>query len=151
LYLKLSFTTSFLYFTIAGATKFGILLMYNRIFNISNAFRIQLHIMCFLVLGWWLGCTIANLANCIPLKWSWENSLADPRYCFDYNLFWMASGACEIALDVLILGMPVGVVIRMRMVWRRKVEVVGIFALGALQVSLTLLIHLKLMYYVAQL
>jgi hypothetical protein len=44
--------------------------MYNLVFNVSNAFRIQLHIMCFLVLGWWLGCTIANLANCIPLKWS---------------------------------------------------------------------------------
>ncbi|KAJ4290835.1 hypothetical protein N0V90_010030 [Kalmusia sp. IMI 367209] len=131
LYLKLAFVTSILYFTIAGATKLGILLMYNRIFNVSNAFRAQLYVACALVTGWWIGCTVASFTNCIPLKWSWVNSFADSRYCFNYNLFWMVSGACEIALDVMILAMPVSVVVRMSMSWRRKLTVLGIFALGA--------------------
>ncbi|KAF2444506.1 hypothetical protein P171DRAFT_389310 [Karstenula rhodostoma CBS 690.94] len=131
LYLKLAFATSILYFTIAGTTKLAILLMYNRIFNVSNAFRAQLYLAIFLVVGWWLGCTVASFTNCIPLKWSWINSFADPRYCFDYNLFWMASGSCEIVLDVIILAMPVSVVVRMKMSWRRKGLVLGIFALGA--------------------
>lgn len=132
LYLKLAFATSILYFTIAGATKFGILLMYNRIFSVSNAFRVQLYLAAFLVIGWWIGCTVAAFTNCIPLEWSWINSFADSRYCFDYNLFWMASGAGEILLDVIILGMPISVVVRMKMSWRRKITVLGIFALGAL-------------------
>lgn len=133
MYLKLAFATSILYFSIAGATKVGILLMYNRIFNVSNAFRYQLYLASSLVIGWWIGCTVAAFTNCIPLEWSWINSFADPRYCFDYNLFWMASGACEVALDVLILGMPVSVVLRMQqMSWTRRMQVLGIFALGAL-------------------
>jgi hypothetical protein len=132
LYLKLAFATSILYFTIATTTKVAILLMYRRIFNVSNSFRVQLYVAIFLVVGWWVGCTVASFTNCIPLKWSWINSFADPRYCFDYNLFWMVSGSCEIVLDVLILSMPVSVVVRMQMSWRRKGLVLGIFALGAL-------------------
>lgn len=129
-YLKLSFASSILYFTIAGATKLGILLMYYRIFAVSTAFRYQLFLSVALVIGWWVGCTIATLTNCIPLEWSWNNSLADPRYCFNYNIFWMASGACEIFLDVLILTLPISVVVRMRLSARRKVTVSIIFLLG---------------------
>ena len=131
-YLKLAFATSVLYFTIAGATKVGILLMYNRIFNVSRSFRYQLFIASGMVVGWWIGCTVSTLTNCIPLEWSWINSFADPRYCFNYNIFWMASGACEIFLDVLILMLPVSVVVRMRFSTKRKLTVLGIFLLGGL-------------------
>jgi hypothetical protein len=131
-YLKLAFVTSILYFTIAGATKLGILLMYHRIFNISRSFRYQLFVASGMVIGWWIGCTVSTLTNCIPLEWSWINSFADPRYCFNYNIFWMASGACEIILDVLILTLPVSVVVRMRFSTKRKLTVLGIFLLGGL-------------------
>ncbi|KAI1487772.1 hypothetical protein F5X96DRAFT_686493 [Biscogniauxia mediterranea] len=129
-YLKLAFATSVLYFTIAGATKLGILLMYNRIFAVSPKFRYQLFIASGLVVAWWVGCTVATLTNCIPLEWSWLNSFADPRYCFNYNIFWMASGACEIFLDVLILTLPVSVIVRLQLSPKQKLTVAGIFLLG---------------------
>ncbi|KAI8959583.1 hypothetical protein F5Y11DRAFT_359093 [Daldinia sp. FL1419] len=133
-YLKLSFVSSILYFTIAGATKLGILLMYYRIFAVSTAFRYQLFLSVALVIGWWVGCTVATLTNCIPLEWSWINSLSDARYCFDYNIFWMASGACEIFLDVLILALPISVIVRMRLSTKRKVTISIIFLLGGLTI-----------------
>ncbi|KAI0859760.1 hypothetical protein F4860DRAFT_504426 [Xylaria cubensis] len=129
-YLKLAFATSVLYFTIAGATKLGILFMYYRVFHVSAAFRYQLYLSASLVVGWWVGCTVATLTNCIPLEWSWINSFADPRYCFNYNIFWMASGACEILLDVLILTLPIGVVVRLQFSLKQKLTVSGIFLLG---------------------
>ncbi|KAI0549702.1 hypothetical protein F4679DRAFT_246879 [Xylaria curta] len=129
-YLKLAFATSVLYFTIAGATKLGILFMYYRVFHVSSAFRYQLFLSASLVVGWWVGCTVATLTNCIPLEWSWINSLADPRYCFNYNIFWMASGACEILLDVLILTLPISVVVRLQFSLKQKLTVSGIFLLG---------------------
>jgi hypothetical protein len=131
-YLKLAFSTSVLYFTIAYTTKQGILLMYNRIFSVSASFRYQLYLASFLVTGWWIGCTAATLTNCIPLKWSWLNSLADPEYCFDYNIFWMASGAVEIFLDAMILAIPISVVARMQLSLKRRLTIVGIFLLGGL-------------------
>jgi hypothetical protein len=109
--------------------------MYNRIFNVSASFRYQLYLASFLVTGWWIGCTVATLTNCIPLKWSWLNSLADSKYCFDYNIFWMASGAVEIFLDAVILAMPISVVVRMQLSLKRRLTIIGIFLLGGLYVS----------------
>ncbi|KAI0470515.1 hypothetical protein GGR56DRAFT_660659 [Xylariaceae sp. FL0804] len=129
-YLQLAFASSVFYFTIAGATKLGILAMYYRIFFVSTAFRYQLFLSSILVVGWWIGCSVATLTNCIPLKWSWINSFADPRYCFNYNIFWMASGACEIFLDVLILTLPISVILGMRLSVKQKLTVSGIFLLG---------------------
>lgn len=137
-YLKLAFVTSVLYFTIAGATKLGILFMYYRIFAVSRAFRYQLFVAGGLVISWWVGCTVATLTNCIPLEWSWINSLADPRYCFNYNIFWMASGACEILLDVLILTLPISVIVRIQLSRKQKLTISGIFLLGGLYVYLQL-------------
>ncbi|KAI1815012.1 hypothetical protein GGS20DRAFT_545685 [Poronia punctata] len=134
-YLKLSFATSVLYFTIAGATKLGILGMYYRVFHVSQAFRYQLFVSAGLVLAFWVGSTVATLTNCVPLEWSWRNSLADPRYCFNYNVFWMATGVYEICLDAIILTLPIAVVARLQFSIKQKLSVLGIFMLGGLYVA----------------
>lgn len=141
LYLKLSFSCSVMYFTVCGATKLGILLMYHRIFAISTAFRYQLFISSALVIAWWVGCTIAALRKCQSLEIGLASTLNDPRYCFDFNVFWLASGIAEILLDVLILTLPVAVVVRMRYSLRRKLMVSGIFLLGALYVLIGILTY----------
>ncbi|KAI1482837.1 hypothetical protein F4774DRAFT_428242 [Daldinia eschscholtzii] len=128
-YLRVSYVISVLYFAIAGATKLGILLMYYRIFSVSTAFRYRLFLSIASVIGWWVGCTVAALMNCIPFNWDW-NDPDQRRHCFNYNIFWMASGACEILLDLLILTLPVGVIMRMRLSTQRKISISMIFLLG---------------------
>ncbi|KAI2631513.1 hypothetical protein GGS26DRAFT_591385 [Hypomontagnella submonticulosa] len=134
-YLKLSFTCSVLYFTVAGATKLGILLMYHRIFAVSTAFRYQLFVASALVLGWWVGCTVAALRKCDSLETGLRSTLNDPRHCFNFTVFWLAAGICELVLDAAILTMPVSVVVRMRYTLRQKLVVSGIFLLGALSIA----------------
>ncbi|MCJ1239011.1 hypothetical protein MMC14_007004 [Varicellaria rhodocarpa] len=129
-YLKLAFTSSVLYFTIAGSTKLSILLMYNHIFSVNRTFRRQLAIVSILVLGFWIGCTVATLTNCIPLEWSWLNGLSDARYCFNYNIFWMVAGVCEVILDVLILALPIRVILTLQLSAGRKAAIACIFLLG---------------------
>lgn len=131
-YVKVTFAASVLYFTIAGSTKLSILLMYHRIFSVSRSFKHLLYTASFMVLGWWIGCTVATLANCIPLKYSWINALADPRYCFNFNIFWMAAGAVEVVIDVVVLSLPVRVVLGLQLSRRKKITVAVIFLLGGL-------------------
>ncbi|OTA60285.1 hypothetical protein K449DRAFT_313815, partial [Hypoxylon sp. EC38] len=126
---KLNFVASSLYFTVSGATKLGILSMYYRIFAVSTSFRYMIFISGGLVIGWWVGCTIANLTDCIPIEANWIKT-AELQNCFNYNIFWMASGVCEIFLDVLIISLPVAVVVRMRLSLKQKLLVSGIFLLG---------------------
>ena len=131
-YLKLAFTTSILYFTIAGSTKLSILLMYNRLFSVNPIFHRQLITASIVVLGFWIGCTIATLTNCVPLKWSWLNGLSDPRYCFNYNIFWMAAGVSEVLIDILILTLPIRVILTLHLSMGRKAAIACLFLLGGL-------------------
>ena len=131
-YVKLTFAASVLYFTIAGSTKLSILFMYNRIFSVRKSFKNQLYAASFMVLGWWIGCTVATLTDCIPLKYTWINALDDPRYCFDFNIFWMAAGAVEVIIDIVILSLPVHAVLGLQLSWRKKATVAAIFLLGGL-------------------
>ena len=130
LYFKLGFVTSVLYFTIAAATKMSILVMYNRIFASDVVFRRSLAVAGFLVAGWWIGCTVSAMTNCIPLKYVWVNSLPDPEYCFNYDIFWLASGACEIMIDLITLTLPIRAVLGLQLSIRSKVTVLCAFLLG---------------------
>ncbi|KAH8889121.1 hypothetical protein GQ53DRAFT_783398 [Thozetella sp. PMI_491] len=131
LYTQLSFVATGLYFTIAAATKLSILLLYNRLFFASSSFHRQFLVLFILVISYWIGCTVADFLNCIPIKYTWINSLADPRYCFNYNIYWFATGLCEAFLDLLIIAMPIGVVLEMRLSIRQKLAVGSVFILGA--------------------
>jgi hypothetical protein len=85
-----------------------------------------------MVVAYWIGCTVADLLNCIPIQWTWINSLDDPRYCFNYNIFWLVSGIVEACIDILILIMPIKMVIGLHMDTTQKLAVVAVFLLGTL-------------------
>jgi hypothetical protein len=131
-YLELSFLPSIFYFTIVGSTKLSILLMYNRVFFVDNVFRHQLIGACILVVSFWIGCTVATLTNCIPLYQSWWTTLPNPKYCFNFNTFWVASGSVEVAIDLIILTLPIQVIHKMELSIKKKITVACIFLLGGL-------------------
>ncbi|KAI0846291.1 hypothetical protein F5Y00DRAFT_264672 [Daldinia vernicosa] len=135
LYIRLSYASTILYFTVAGATKMGVLVMYHRIFAISDVFRYQLFVVSALVIGWWFGCTVAALRKCKDLETGLNSTLNDPKYCINFNVYWMAAGVCEILLDTWILTLPLSVVLRMHYSLRQKFVVSGIFLLGAFSIG----------------
>lgn len=106
--------------------------MYNRIFSVDRTFRRFVVALSGLVLCFWIGCTIANLVNCLPMKYIWINSLTDPRYCFNFNIFWFASGICETFIDLLVLLLPIKAIFGLQLSTRQKLAVGSVFLLGAL-------------------
>lgn len=106
--------------------------MYNRLFFVDDLFRLLNLALCSLLMCFWIGCTVATLANCVPMKYTWINSLSDPRYCFNFNIFWLSTGICEAVIDILVLFLPVKVVFGMRLGMRQKLAVVSVFLLGSL-------------------
>ncbi|KAI5921861.1 hypothetical protein F4810DRAFT_314295 [Camillea tinctor] len=123
LFLRLVMATCVLYFTVGGATRLGILLMYHRIFSVSTTFWYQVFVASAFNVAWWIGCTINSLVHFDQYNGN----------VFDYrtgNLSWMVSGACEVFLDALILTLPISIVMWMHLSFRQKLTVVGIFLLG---------------------
>ncbi|KAI0449138.1 hypothetical protein F5B21DRAFT_495263 [Xylaria acuta] len=130
IYTKISYASTVLYFTLTSTTKLSILFLYNRIFSINTSFRRQVIALIIIVMGFWVGTVIADLLNCIPLKWTWLNSLDDPRYCFNYNYFWLASGIVEAVIDVAILLLPIPVIYRLRLTKSKRYAIFGVFLVG---------------------
>ncbi|KAI1827310.1 hypothetical protein F4861DRAFT_403503 [Xylaria intraflava] len=129
-YTKVTYASTVLYFALTSATKLSILCLYYRIFSVNKSFRYQVIGMIIVVTCFCIGTVVADLLNCIPLKWTWLNSLDDPRYCFNYNYFWLASGIVEAVLDIVILSLPIPVVSRLRVKGGKKYAIVGVFLVG---------------------
>lgn len=134
-YLKLSFVCSILYFQIVTAIKVSILLLYRRIFSVDDTFRLISLLVLAVVGAFWLGTTLATLLNCRPLEYSWIG-LSWEQYCFDFNMFWMTTGAVEVLIDSVILALPVHMVLRLHLSRSRKASIVFVFLLGGLYVPI---------------
>jgi hypothetical protein len=133
-FLKVSFITAILYFSVVTAVKISILLMYRRIFSVDY-FRLESLLVGIIVVVWWIVGTIATIISCLPIDRLWMGPSAG-GYCFDFNIFWMAMGAVELVVDILILLLPVNVILGLRMSKQQRVLLVGIFLLGGLYVSI---------------
>lgn len=131
-HLKLSWISSILYYSIVCPAKLSILLMYNRIFAISSSFRRQVCVISVLLVLFWAACTLADIFNCWPVRWSWLNSLSPAAHCFNFNLFWFSTGIIEALFDVAIIVLPVNMVRKLQMSLKRRIGLITIFLLGAL-------------------
>jgi len=129
-YTKITFSTSVLYFLITSITKLSILLLYHRLFSVSNWFKIQIYVGYGLVAAFWFSATMADVLNCIPLEWTWKNGHADPRYCINFNTFWMGTGIVESLIDLYILALPIAMVSTLKLERNRRWGVAGVFLLG---------------------
>ncbi|CAH0031015.1 unnamed protein product [Clonostachys rhizophaga] len=129
-YTRLSFFSAILYFTTVSTTKLSILLMYKRIFSIDRSFRLQIIALIVITAGFWISMTVSNLLNCIPIEMSWVPSDDESKYCFNYNVYWLACGIVECILDLVILIMPVRVVYGLKLSQGRRIAVAGVFLLG---------------------
>jgi hypothetical protein len=105
--------------------------MYRRIFSVDRSFRLQSLLLLSIVSAFWVAVTVANLLNCRPLKYSWIG-LSWEQYCFNYNIFWMVTGAVEVVIDTTILALPVRTVLQLHLSQKQKVSILLVFLLGGL-------------------
>lgn len=132
LYHKMVYVVAMLYFVVSGTAMLSILLMYRRIFQSDKAFNIQLIVVSALVFGWALTGTIASVFNCVPVEKAWELPINDERYCYNYNIFWLAMGIFEVILNIMILGLPMASLRKLNIPPANKLSAGGIFFLGVL-------------------
>ncbi|KAK4194177.1 hypothetical protein QBC40DRAFT_188806, partial [Triangularia verruculosa] len=127
LYLKTIYGVAILYFAVSGTAKLGILLMYWRIFRSDNTFKILLPLIETLVFVWCLSGIIATVLNCIPVEKAWALPVNDERYCYNYNIFWLATGIVEVVLDIIILALPLASLQKLKIPLSSKLSAGGIF------------------------
>ena len=119
-----------LYFLNAVLTKVSLLLLYYRIFGVVKKFRIAIYVSLFIVVAYWIPCTIIAFLGCTPFERNWNKTI--PGSCVDLVTFFRWNGICNLLIDFLILLLPLPMVWTLNIPVRQRLELTGIFALGLL-------------------
>ena len=112
-----------------GFAKASILVLYMRIFNVKK-FRIWPIIMLGVVGAWTVAFFFASLFQCYPIT-----PLIEPFYgnkCVNTVPLWYTGGSTDIALDCIILAMPVPMVMKLQLPPKQKIGVICMFLTGTL-------------------
>lgn len=116
-----------------GVVKASILVMYGQIFHNIKPFRYAVYIMLGLVTSAAIACFFDNLFICYPVT-----ALIEPYYmnkCIDQAAVFLSTLVINLIFDILILLMPIPVVLGLQLPTRGKIQVLGMFLLGAIVVG----------------
>ena len=111
-------------------TKVSVLLLFNRIFGHTRAFRVAFRVTIILVISHWFLCTLFVLLGCVPFEKNWDRSLSGS--CIDWIMFSQLGGTANVFLDVLIFLLPLPLVWNLDLPLRQRLEAMVLFSLGSL-------------------
>ena len=109
--------------------KFSLIFLYRRIFP-----NRPLHIALWFI-GGVVGCMgiagiLLAIFKCVPVKAGWDPTIK--RQCINFYAWIIIHGSQNVVTDFMLLCLPMPLVWRLNMATTRKIQVSGIFALGAL-------------------
>jgi hypothetical protein len=120
-------------------SKLSILLLYRRLFPISNFVKRWWVVTAFTV-AYSIGGAFASLFQCSPLTSAWSLTVkAD--YCINTEKFYTANAALNVASDIMILILPIPIVWGLNTDVRKKVILTGLFSMGRSPLVPLLLFH----------
>ncbi|KAF2136857.1 uncharacterized protein K452DRAFT_236878, partial [Aplosporella prunicola CBS 121167] len=128
--LKIIYADGLIYSTAVTCTKLSILLYYRRIFNFKYVYYFGL----FLIISYWVTVIIVLNAGCRPLSLIWEQYtnplLLKTGVCMDLPRFYWQNAIWAMAVDIVILLMPIYPVWTLHTTTANKLAVSGMLALG---------------------
>ena len=115
-----------------GSVKISILTLYLRLFPHPGFRRLAYGCIAFIVCLT-IAITVLVIAECSPISLIWTVSPA-PGKCLPRWSIQLASSSLNLFTDVFILLMPLPILLTLSMVKHKKLEVLGIFSIGAIAV-----------------
>lgn len=94
--------------------------------------------LAYYVAAGWLASEVAFFTACRPFRGYWAMPPPDPQ-CTTIAHYSLVQGCFNISADLLMLGIPVPLIARMRLPWRQKLVLTVVFSLGVFVVAAALL------------
>lgn len=114
--------------------KISILLLYRRVFPIHNFERATL-IVGITCISWLIAALLCLAFQCRTKAERYNVDSLFSDQCIDLKAYWIAITASNMALDLVILCMPLYMVWNLMLTVRQKLALSGLFTLGALWVD----------------
>jgi len=119
---------SLFYWITNTAVRVAILYYLRRIFATSQFRRLSM-IIIVLCIVWAVPGFLTSILACIPMERLWNDK---PGKCIDLHIFALVMTGTELALDIIIMVLPVREILKLQMSVRRKVSVSLVFLMGSL-------------------
>ncbi|PUU81713.1 hypothetical protein B9Z19DRAFT_1121852 [Tuber borchii] len=129
--LKSSWGSSFTYNLQTMFAKLSVLVFYRRVLGNHGWFRLGVDVTIGFVVLLGIASELVLFVNCRPLRYSWDKTIPD-GYCWDIVLWYYINAGMNIALDVVITGLPLSPLFQLQISKRQKIALCGIFSLGGL-------------------
>ena len=123
------------------AIKISILQLYRSIFP-GRGFVITTGVVGAGVIAWGIAVILVSIFQCNPVRGAWDITV--PAACIILPKFYLANAVPNIAMDVIILALPIPNVWTLQMSIRQKYVVSGLFLLGGLYVPNNVVDELEL-------
>ncbi|ORY58573.1 uncharacterized protein BCR38DRAFT_400370 [Pseudomassariella vexata] len=117
--------------------KTCMLIMYTRLTLGLNQLQ-AVHYLAIYVACGWLASEITFFTACRPFEGYWGMPPPDPQ-CTTLQYYAIVTGCFNISSDLLMLGIPIPLVLRVNIPWRKKVVLLFIFSLGSFVIVVALL------------
>lgn len=111
--------------------KISILLLYSRIFATASFRRAALAVGA-VVLAWAVAAILALILQCHPISGLWNPDMTFSNKCINLSVYYSTVSGLNMALDIVVLCLPLWMVWHLRLDTGQKVMLSGVFALGAL-------------------
>ncbi|KAL9064748.1 MAG: hypothetical protein Q9161_008677 [Pseudevernia consocians] len=111
--------------------KISILLMYRRIFD-TEAFKKATWVVGVACVAWAIAAVLCLVFQCHPFSGLWNPEDTFTSKCINLQSYYRAVASSNMALDIIILCMPLYMVWRLKLEASQKLMLSGIFALGGL-------------------
>jgi hypothetical protein len=108
--------------------KISALTLYARLFRVSRRMIYVLWTLGFIVTCWWIASEVLPWFACNPPKKTLDPFI--PGVCVSRIKYYHALGLINPLLDITILLLPMPIVWKLRMNWKRKLLASSVFVLG---------------------
>ena len=111
--------------------KISILALYRRIFD-TPAFKQTSLIVGLACIAWFIVTLFTDVFQCRPFEAAFDPALMFTYHCIDLQAYYYGICAANLAIDLIMLYLPLHMVWRLQLPTRQKISLSGIFLLGLL-------------------
>ncbi|KAH7303333.1 hypothetical protein B0I35DRAFT_498605 [Stachybotrys elegans] len=129
-FLKTLFVLELLYSSSICLAKLSVLFLYTRLFSVVSIAKVQIYVLFFLVVAFWLSSIFGVIFTYDPVYAAWEPWI--PHTMINMRDFYLATGSINTCLDLAILIFPQTMVWKIQMSTKKKFLISMLFLLGAL-------------------
>ncbi|KAL1910008.1 hypothetical protein Sste5344_004197 [Sporothrix stenoceras] len=126
-----NFAVEFLYNPILSLAKSSVLIFLLRLFGQKNGIRRFIIVLNTINLMQMVGVFVALIFQCTPIAFNWDRTIKG-GHCVDQRLLFVLTSAFNILTDIIVLGLPLYILVDLKIRRRTKFGLIFIFLLGIL-------------------